>query len=56
MADITLLSADLRELSGRLLNRINRNYHFIVGFSTALLLLGLGGILLLKAPPEERRR
>lgn len=52
VADITLLSADLRELavlrelSGRLLDRINRNYHFIVGFNTALLLLGLGGILL----------
>lgn len=51
VADITLLSADLRELamlrrlSGRLFSRIDRNYRFIVGFNTALLLLGLGGVL-----------
>lgn len=52
VADITLLSADLRELavlrelSVHLFSRIDRNYRFIVGFNTALLLLGLGGILL----------
>lgn len=50
VADVTLLSADLRELavlremSLRLFKRINSNYRFILGFNTALLLLGLGGI------------
>lgn len=51
VADITLLSADLRELvtlrrlSRAMLDRIGRNYRFILQFNTALLLLGLAGIL-----------
>lgn len=51
VADITLLSADLRELvvlrhlSTRLLDRINTNYRFILGFNTGLLVLGQFGIL-----------
>ena len=51
VADITLLSADLRELihlrqlSTKLLDRINTNYRFILGFNTGLLVLGQLGIL-----------
>lgn len=51
VADITLRGSDLtelavfRELSERLMDRINRNYRFIVGFNSALLLSGLFGIL-----------
>lgn len=51
VADITLLSADLRELihlrqlSTKLLDRINTNYQFILGFNTGLLVLGQLGIL-----------
>ena len=51
VADITLRGSDLtelaifRELSKRLMNRINCNYRFIVGFNSALLLSGLFGIL-----------
>lgn len=51
VADITLRGSDLtelavfRELSERLMNRINRNYRFIVGFNSALLLSGLFGII-----------
>ena len=51
VADITLLSADLRDLavlrrlSRRMLERIDRNYRTILSFNTALLLLGLGGVL-----------
>ncbi len=51
VADITLRGSDLtelavfRELSERLIDRINRNYWFIVGFNSALLLSGLFGIL-----------
>lgn len=51
VADITLLSADLRELlllrhlSRKLLDRINRNYRFILGFNTGLLVLGQLGVL-----------
>ncbi|MDE6005548.1 MAG: heavy metal translocating P-type ATPase [Oscillospiraceae bacterium] len=51
VADITLKGSDLtelavfRELSKRLMNRINCNYRFIVGFNSALLLSGLFGIL-----------
>lgn len=51
VADITLLSADLRDLavlrrlSRRMLERIDRNYRTILPFNTALLLLGLGGVL-----------
>jgi heavy metal translocating P-type ATPase len=51
VADITLLSADLRELvvlrelSGRLFVRIDKNYKFIISFNTALLLMGLTGMM-----------
>lgn len=51
VADITLLSADLRELavlrelSQKLFVRIDRNYKFIIGFNTALLVLGLTGLM-----------
>ena len=51
VADITLRGSYLtelavfRELSERLMNRINRNYRFIVGFNSALLLSGLFGII-----------
>ncbi|MDE6501137.1 MAG: heavy metal translocating P-type ATPase [Ruminococcus sp.] len=51
VADITLRGSDLtelavfRELSKRLMNRINRNYRFIVGFNSLLLLSGLSGII-----------
>lgn len=50
-ADITLRGAGLtelavmRKLSEQLMERINANYRFIVGFNTALLLLGFGGII-----------
>jgi P-type E1-E2 ATPase len=50
-ADITLRSSDLtelaalRKLSESLMERINGNYRFIVGFNSALLLSGLAGIL-----------
>lgn len=50
-ADITLRGADLTELaalrllSEQLMHRINGNYRFIVGFNTALLLLGFLGII-----------
>ncbi len=50
-ADITIRGAELTELavirmlSGRLMQRINANYRFIVGFNTALLLLGFGGVI-----------
>lgn len=50
-ADITLRGADLaelaamRRLSEQLMKRINANYRFIVGFNTALLLLGFGGVI-----------
>ena len=51
VADITLLSADLRELadlrklSQKLFQRISQNYRFIISFNTLLLLLGLAGVL-----------
>ncbi len=51
VADITLLASDLhdlvtlRRLSVRVLNRINTNYRFILGFNTSLLILGQFGIL-----------
>ncbi len=50
-ADITLSGTELtelavmRKLSERLMERINANYRFIVGFNTALLLLGFGGAI-----------
>lgn len=51
VADITLLTEDLRdltlvrELSRRMLKRITRNYGIIVAFNTALILLGMGGVI-----------
>ncbi len=51
VADVTLLSADLRELavikelSKRLFVRIENNYRFIITFNTALLVLGLVGTI-----------
>jgi len=51
VADVTLLSNDLRDiavlrrLSMRVMRRIRNNFRFIVGFNTALLALGIGGIL-----------
>ncbi|WP_295616963.1 heavy metal translocating P-type ATPase [uncultured Intestinimonas sp.] len=51
VADITLLSSDLEELcvlrrlSRGMLDRIGRNYRFILAFNSALLALGVAGIL-----------
>ncbi len=51
VADITLLSSDLRELialrrlSRALLDRIQSNYRFIVGFNSSLIALGMAGML-----------
>ena len=51
VADITLLSSDLRELAAlrRLAQgtfaRISRNYRFILTFNSALLVLGVAGVL-----------
>lgn len=51
VADVTLTSGDLRdlttvrELSKRMLERINANYSFIVLFNTALILLGMAGVI-----------
>ncbi len=50
-ADITMHGENLtelaviRKLSEHLVERINQNYRFIVGFNTALLLLGFGGVI-----------
>ena len=50
-ADITLRETSLKELvtvrqlSTKLVERINRNYRFIVGFNSALLLGGVFGVL-----------
>ena len=51
VSDITISSEDLRqllilkELSNRLMGRINRNYRFIISFNAALIGLGVAGIL-----------
>ena len=51
VADVTLLSSELerlvvlRELSETLFARINANYRFIAAFNSALILLGLGGVI-----------
>ena len=51
VSDITISSEDLRqllilkELSNRLMSRINRNYRFIISFNAALIGLGVAGIL-----------
>ena len=51
IADITIGAEDLFEivtlkhLSDALVKRIRRNYRFIVGFNTGLIVLGVAGIL-----------
>ena len=51
VADITVSAEDLRELvylkqlSDRLMARINRNYRFVIGFNSVLIVLGALGIL-----------
>ncbi len=51
IADVTIAADDLREIitlkkiSNALMKRIDRNYKVIVGFNTALILFGVGGIL-----------
>lgn len=51
IADITIAADDLNKivrlkaLSDALMKRIDKNYRRIVGFNTALILLGVGGIL-----------
>ena len=51
VADITLLSGDMRDLatlrtlSERLFKRIRRNYTFIMAFNSALILMGLTGVI-----------
>lgn len=50
-ADITLRSSNLndlirlRKLSNDLMNRINKNYRFIVSFNSSLLILGFTGVI-----------
>ena len=52
IADITIASEDLfelvtlRRLSEALMQRIHRNYRFIVGFNFSLIVLGVAGVLL----------
>ena len=51
IADVTVASEDLfalvtlRQLSEALMQRIHRNYRFIVGFNFSLIVLGVAGIL-----------
>lgn len=51
IADITLACDDLksliilRKLASRLMDRINSNYRFIIGFNTMLIALGVCGVL-----------
>ena len=51
IADITIASEDLfelvtlRQLSEALMQRIHRNYRFIVGFNFSLIVLGVAGVL-----------
>ncbi len=50
ISDITITSEDLfqlvtlRRISQSLMDRIHRNYRFIVGFNLGLILLGVAGI------------
>ena len=52
IADVTIGADNLREivvlkkLSNALMKRIHTNYRLIVGLNTALILLGVGGILM----------
>lgn len=51
IADITVGSDDLfqivtlKRLSDSLMKRIHKNYRFIVGFNTMLIILGIGGVI-----------
>ncbi len=51
VADITISASDLRQLvvlrhlSMKLMERIDRNYRFIIGFNAGLIALGIAGIL-----------
>ena len=51
IADITIAADDLREivtlkrLSDGMMKRIHRNYRGIVGINSALILLGVGGVI-----------
>ena len=45
IADITVAADDLAEILVLLMNRIHKNYRFIVTFNAGLILLGVGGIL-----------
>ncbi len=51
VADVTIAAEDLRELvylkklSDRLMQRIHRNYRFVLGFNSALILSGALGLL-----------
>lgn len=51
IADITISGKNLyqlvvlKQISNRLMRRINRNYRFVIGFNTGLILLGLSGII-----------
>lgn len=51
IADITIAADDLYEIvtlkliSDNLMKRINKNYRFIVGFNTELIILGISGII-----------
>lgn len=51
IADVTIAADDLHEIitlkkiSNALMKRIDRNYKVIVGFNTALILFGVGGVL-----------
>ena len=51
IADVTIAADDLRgiitlkKISNALMKRIDRNYKVIVGFNTALILFGVGGVL-----------
>ena len=51
VADISLLSSSLaelvvlRELSCAVLEKLERNYRFIIGFNSSLILLGMFGLI-----------
>ena len=51
IADITISEdamdrlVTLKALSNALMRRVNRNYHFVIGFNLGLILLGISGVL-----------
>ena len=51
IADITISAEDLfalvtlRDISGRLMERIHRNYNTIIGFNLGLIILGVAGVI-----------